>query len=104
MLNNVSSPATSDAFPVENNLFSVQVFGRTTSGAGAAQVKIWGSNSTTAGIPWIPVCTVDLTLGTTMIADGAVVEFSWKFVRAELVSISGTGATITALGNGKYVS
>jgi hypothetical protein len=104
MLNNVSSPTTSDAFPVENSLFSVQVFGRTTSGAGTAQVKIWGSNSTAAGVPWVPVCTIDLALGTTVAGDGAVVEFSWKFVRAELVSISGTGAVISAIGNNKYVS
>ena len=102
MIINATSPRTSDAYPVQNPIFSVQAYGNTTSGAGAAQFKVWGSNSTSASVPWIPVCTIDLTLGTTTAGDGAVVEFSWKFVKIELVSISGTGASVSAIGNGNY--
>ncbi len=59
MIINATSPRTSDAYHVQNPIFSVQAYGNTTSGSGAAQFKVWGSNSTSASVPWIPVCTID---------------------------------------------
>lgn len=104
MIINATSPRTSDAYPVQNPIFSVQTYGNTSSGSGAAQLKVWGSNTTSAGVPWIPVCTIDIPLTTAVSGDGAVVEFSWKYVKLELVSISGTGAVVSAIGNGNYLA
>lgn len=71
-----------------------EVTGRTASGSGAAQVVIEVRNSDLAA--WKVLATVDLTLGTTEASDGFASQAAWRRLRARVVSISGTGAAVSA--------
>ena len=70
-----------------------QVSGKTTAGAGAAAVDIQVSNN---GRVWLTLGTVTLTLGEDEVTDGFASGAQWRFVRANVTSISGTGASVTA--------
>lgn len=83
--------AANQPFPAQRHTF--QVSGKTTAGAGAAAVDIQVSNN---GRVWLTLATVTLTLGTTESTDGFVSDAPWRFVRANVTSISGTGASVTA--------
>lgn len=97
MLNAVTAPAASEAFQLGANNKTFHISGLTTSGSGAATVVIEVSNNT--DWPWLELTTVNLTLGVTLAADGIAMEAGWKFVRARLSVISGTGASVSvALG------
>lgn len=78
---------------------SFHAVGETSAGAGAATVKIWVSNkpSPTDGtdVDWLELGEISLTLGTTQTGDGFVAEGSWRHVRAEVESISGTNAEVS---------
>ena len=73
-----------------------QAVGRTTAGSGAASINIEVSNveNPTIDAHWLLAMTIDLTLGTTDVSDGQEFNAKWKFVRARVVSISGTGASV----------
>ena len=70
-----------------------QVSGKTTTGAGAAVVDIEVSNN---GRVWLTLVTITLTLGTDEVTDGFASGAQWRFARANVTSISGTGASVTA--------
>lgn len=74
-----------------------QASGATTAGAGAASVIVWVSND---GDNWISAGTISLTLGTTVTTDGFAFDARWEHVRAELDSVSGTGAYVNVFGSG----
>jgi len=101
MLINATSPRFSEIIAPVQTMFSVQSWGNTTSGAGTAQIKMWGSNVKETTVPWVLIATIDLTLGTTVVGDGTVFEAPWNFMRAELVSITGTGASVSVVSNGR---
>ena len=73
-----------------------QAYGTTTAGAGSAVVKIQGSNLDDPN-SYVDLGTITLTLGTTLTADGFATSAPWKYVRANVTSISGTGATVYVL-------
>jgi hypothetical protein len=75
---------------------SFQVVGRTTSGSGSATVKIEVSNvdNPTSDGHWLTALQVDLTLGTTDTSDGQQIDASWRYARANVTAISGTGANV----------
>lgn len=68
-----------------------QAIGVTSSGAGASDVLIEASLD---GSNWVTLATISLTLSTTATSDGFVADAPWAFIRANVNSISGTGATI----------
>lgn len=70
-----------------------QAKGTTTAGVGAATVIIEVTNDTTW--PWITLGTITLTLGTVATSDGLAMLAGWKYVRARLSAISGTGAAVS---------
>ena len=70
-----------------------QAVGTTTAGAGAATIQIQGSNIDNVNA-YVTIGTITLTLGTTLVADGFSTSAPWKFVRANVTAISGTGASI----------
>jgi hypothetical protein len=69
-------------------------FGNTTAGAGAAAVKIQVSND---GTNWIDHDTLSLTLATTVSSDSFETDTAWAYVRANVDSISGTGAKVSVI-------
>ncbi len=74
-------------------LSSVQAFGSTTSGSGATVVSIEATNNTNGS--YIVIGTISLTLGTTVTTDGFIIQAPWKYIRGNVTSISGTGASVT---------
>lgn len=71
-----------------------QVWGSTSSGAGAALVDIDVSND---GVNFVYAGSITLTLGTTSVSDALPVTANYAFGRANVRSISGTGATLNGL-------
>lgn len=99
LLSNKTATGAGDSTPpIQDNAQSssnrtAQVVGTTTAGAGAAAVNIEVSND---GSNWLVAGTVTLTLSTTSTSDGFVIDAAWLFVRANVTSISGTGAAVSA--------
>lgn len=77
--------------------------GETSSGSGAATIDIQVTNidnpdfDATSGDEdgyWVTAGTITLTLGTTITADGFVLDAPWKYARAHVTAISGTDAAV----------
>lgn len=64
------------------------------SDAGAAVVDIEVSND---NLNWIQLGSISLTLGTADTTDGFASAAAWLYVRANLISISGTDATVDVI-------
>jgi hypothetical protein len=76
-----------------------QASGTTSAGAGSAVVTIQFSNDK---VNWINGTTITLTLGTTSTTDGFVSDAPWRYVRANLTTITGTNAAVTVwMGTGR---
>lgn len=75
---------------------SIFGYGTTASGSGSATVAIEVSNDATY---WKTSGTLTLTLATTVTTDTNtdthLIDAAWKYVRANVLSISGTGAAVT---------
>jgi hypothetical protein len=69
-----------------------QASGTTSAGAGAATILIQGSND---GSNWDLIGTHSLTLATTTSSDSFLSNDRYKFVRANVTAISGTGAVVS---------
>lgn len=75
-----------------------QAYCATSAGAGAATIKIQGSNVSSPGTnDWVDLGTITLTLSTTQATDGFVSVAPWYKVQANITALSGTGATCTAV-------
>lgn len=76
-----------------------QCYGTTTAGAGASVITIEVSNvvdpATGTSVDWVTAGTITLTLATTQSTDGFAVQSSWRWARAKVTSISGTGASVS---------
>jgi len=79
-------------FQMRRKEATFQAVGSTGSGAGAAVINIEFSND---GTNWITGGTISLTLSTTAVDDGFASDAAWKYVRSDVDSISGTGASVT---------
>lgn len=71
-----------------------QAIGKTASGSGAVSVAVEVSNN---GVNFITLGTISLTIGTAETSDGFASNANWPYFRANVVSISGTGAEVTVL-------
>ncbi len=69
-----------------------QAAGATTAGSGSAVVAIEVSNN---NADWITLGTITLTLGTSSTSDGFASLAAWGFVRCNVTTLTGTGASIT---------
>lgn len=77
-------------------------YGTTSSGAGSATIMVEVSNFADPGTAangqnWVTAATITLTLATTQSGDGVAIDAAWRWVRARLSAISGTGATVSVL-------
>jgi hypothetical protein len=92
-----STTGSSDAVAAWYPKKSFQVIGTTTSGAGSATVVIETSNKESSDDDeWLTAATVTLTIAdeNTPNADGFVMDAAWRYVRARVSAISGTGALV----------
>lgn len=74
----------------------VQAWGTTTSSTGASDIKIWVSSDR---VHWVLAGTIKLTLDTTSDlrgGDGFAINARWKYMQAQVDTISGTGAKVSA--------
>lgn len=74
-------------------LSSIQAFGSTSSGSGATVVSIEATNNLKGS--YVVLGTISLTLGTSVVTDGFIVQAPWKYIRGNVTSISGTGSFVT---------
>ncbi len=88
---------TGTGYRIRHSLKSVQAWGLTTAGAGAATIDIEGSYD---GTYYVRLFTITLTLATTVTfaannTDGYTINAPWLYVRARVTAISGTNAAVT---------
>lgn len=79
----------------ESGLSVVEAYGNTSSGTGAARIEIQVSNNNST---WQTAGTINLNLKTTQTSDKFTMDASWSgwlYVRANVASISGTGASVS---------
>jgi len=89
-----TTPGAGPKHPPTGTNRTFQVSGQTSVGAGSATVAIEVSND---GNNFINMATFSLTLSTTTVDEGVAVSNAWKYVRANLTAISGTGAAVSAI-------
>lgn len=77
-----------------NEKRTFQGVGSTTSGSGAATIKVQASND---NANWIDLGTITLTLGVTATTDGFTSDAPWRYIRGNVTAISGTGAKASLL-------
>lgn len=84
---------TASKVPLKNK--TLQAKGTTTASTGAAVILVEVSNlDTPTTNDWILLATINLTLGTTSTTDGFVTDAPWKWIRGNVDTISGTGASV----------
>lgn len=98
MLSGATTTSTSSTYSLWGKDWTFQAYGSTSSGSGAATILIQVSNVDTDAA-FITMGTISLTLGTTVTADGFASGARWKFVRAKISAISGTGASVTVISH-----
>lgn len=100
LLTDVTTTLTGGKYPPQCVNRTFQGMGTTSSGSGAAAIVIEASNKSApveaSNVDWTTLGTISLTLGTTQTNDGFVSAASWRWIRARVSSISGTGATVNA--------
>ncbi len=69
-----------------------QAAGATSASTGAATVKIQVSDDDSN---WIDLATITLSLTTSSSSDGFATSAPWRYSRANVTAISGTGAAVT---------
>lgn len=95
ILNSATATGAGASFKmVGDGRCTVEANGKTTASTGAANVGIEVSNN---NLTWQTAGTIGLTLGTTQTSDGFAIDAPWSYVRANVISISGTGASVTVI-------
>lgn len=92
LLSGVTATGAGSVFENSAERITLQADGRTTSGSGSAAVNVEVSNNR---VNWLTLGTITLTLSSTSSSDGFVAYAPWKFIRGNVTSISGTGASVS---------
>lgn len=86
--------------PNGNGDRTFQLTGITSAGAGATAVDIEVSND---GANFVSIGRLSLILGTSVTQALMITKAPWRYVRANVISISGTNAVVTlTMGNHPY--
>lgn len=100
LLTNVTATGAGTKYSLRCVNRTFQAMGATSSGSGSATVVIEASNKETpvegTNVDWTTLGTITLTLGTTQTNDAFVSAASYRWIRARVSAISGTGATVNA--------
>lgn len=96
ILNGATSAVASASYSMDGGgKETLEAFGTTSSGSGAAVIEIQVSNDNST---WQTAGTINLNLRPTQTSDKFTMDASWLnwlYVRAKLASISGTGASVS---------
>lgn len=96
ILNGATSAVASASYRMDGGgIETVEAYGRTLSGTGAAVIEIQVSND---NLIWQTAGTINLNLRPTQTSDKFTMDASWLnwlYIRAKLASISGTGASVS---------
>lgn len=99
LIENVTTVSTSSSKRLKAANVTFQGRGQTSAGAGSADIRIEVSND---NVNFVEVGQISLNLiNTSVSTDGFAIDASWKFVRAKVVSIVGTGAFVDVLVGSK---
>ena len=84
------------AFKPNQKNRTFQATGTTSAGAGAATIKIQGSNVAAPSVDgdWVDLGTITLTLATTKSGDGFTSDAPWLHIRGNVTAISGTDGSV----------
>lgn len=93
LLSNSTATGSSDAAEPWHTNRTFEAYGSTGSGSGAATIVIEVRNSEASD--WHTMATISLTLSSTVSGDGFASSAAWRYVRARLSAISGTGAAVS---------
>lgn len=100
LLTDVTTTATGEKHSPRCVNRTFQGMGTTSSGSGSATIIIEATDKPlpveSTNVDWTTLGTITLTLGTTQTNDGFVSFASWRWIRARVSAISGTGATVNA--------
>jgi len=94
LLDSATATGAADSIYKDSTKATFQAYGSTSAGTGSVTVAIQLSNDNTH---WVTFNSISLTLGTTDTTDGFSTDEPWKYVRANVTEISGTGATVSVL-------
>ncbi len=94
LLTAATTTATGDSKEIWHTNRTFEAYGTTSAGSGAASVVIEVRNAEDAD--WKTLATISLTLGTAVLGDGLATTAAWRYCRARIASISGTGASVSA--------
>lgn len=100
IINEATAPVTSRVAPIRSGVKrTMQATGQTTAGAGAATIVVGVSND---GVNFITAATIVLVLAASpaVATDGFALDAAWRFIRADLTAISGTGAAVSVFLGG----
>ena len=92
LLNNVTGIGPGTSARTSGIYKTLQAIGTTTTGIGSATINIEVSNDS---INWLVHDTITLTLSTVVAVAGIEMNSPWMFVRGNIITTSGTGATVS---------
>jgi hypothetical protein len=96
ILNGATATGTGNHHNPRSRNMTFLAKGSTTNGVGAVSVNIEATNfDSPSSTDWVLLGTITLTLGTTVVNDGFIASAAWKYIRANVTSISGTGASVS---------
>jgi hypothetical protein len=94
LANAATTTGAKTAMSLQKGQKTFQAYGTTSSGSGAVSVKV---EATIDGTSWDSLGTISLTLGTTVTSDSFTTNEAYVSHRANVLSISGTGAAVTVV-------
>lgn len=94
LLSGATTTGAGSAFSGVRGTDSFHAVGSVASSTGAATIVIQVSND---GTNWLTLGTISLSLTTSESSDGFASDAAWAFVRANVTSISGTGASVSVI-------
>jgi hypothetical protein len=101
LLTNATAPMSGEVPPdlsdgyYESDAKTFQAYGSVSSATGAASIQIEASNDL---VHWLPLGTpIALSLTPAEVTDGFAHSAAWRYVRARVVSISGSDAKVSVI-------
>ena len=92
MLNKATATQTTEPLELNGHYKTFHAYGKVSASTGSAAIDILASND---GVEFTTIDTLSLTLGTSVTHDTFENSFGWKFIKANLKTLTGTDAEVT---------